>query len=153
MRHTDLFPSAPGRGADPLDRMLVAFFRSEMPNPWPNAPAPVRNVPAPVPAPEADRPRRSWTLSPCLSMAAAVALMLAGYSWLAGQFPPPQDPARPPSTDPNTAKQGPPLRPLFREEGVAPLRNGGEAHILEERYPDGRVQINAVETKRPSPTR
>jgi hypothetical protein len=132
--------------------MLYAFFRSEVPNPWPNAPTPARSVPAAVPAPAADGSRRLWPSSPYFSMAAAVALLLAGYTWLAGQFPPPQDPARPVSGDPNTAKKDH-LRPLFRE-GVAPLRHGGEARFREGQIPgDPRIFIHVEESKHPSPPR
>jgi hypothetical protein len=122
--------------------MLSAFFRSEMPNPWPKAPAPVRSIPAPAPAPEADRPRRFWMISPSWSMAAAVALMLAGYTWLAGQFPQPQD----------TRSDGlPPMTGM--KVGITPLPNGGEARFREERLPTGEVLIHMEESKRPSPMR
>jgi hypothetical protein len=123
--------------------MLFAFFRAEVPNPWPNAPTPVRNLSAPAPAPIPDGPRRLWASSPSFTMAAAVALLLAGYTWLAGQFPQPQNALPMGPRDPMTGKL----------EGVAPLRNGGEAHFREERLPNGEVRIHVEESKRPSPPR
>lgn len=149
MKYTDPIPSSPGRGADPLDRMLSAFFRSEMPNPWPLAPGPVRNLSVPAPAPEADRPRRLGPSSPYFSMAAAVTLLLAGYAWLAGQFPQPQDASPPGSRGPLTGWQER-RRPL---EGVAPLPHGGTARFREEPLPNGGVRIHVEESTRPSPPR
>jgi hypothetical protein len=128
--------------------MLFAFFRSEVPHPWPNVPTPVRSAPAAVPAPAADESRRMWVASPSLTMAAAVALLLAGYTWLAGQFPQPQDPARP-DQNPTGFVPGRSALP----DRVEPLPNGGAARIHEERLPDGRIQINAVEVKPPTPPR
>ncbi len=149
MRHTDLLPPSPGRGADPLDRMLFAFFRAELPNPWPKAPAPVRERPALAPAPEADRPRRSWTASPAWSMAAAVALLFAGYAWLAGNFPPPQEFSAP-GPDGGLTGQKERVRPLMREEGYENLRNGGSAHFEEERFPGGVRNIRVEQVNPPA---
>jgi hypothetical protein len=84
-------------------------------------------------------------------MAAAVALLLAGYTWLAGRFPQPNDPLPPGQTDPVTASQQK-LRPLSTE-GVTPLPNGGAARFREERFPDGRIQLHLEEIRRPSPSR
>jgi hypothetical protein len=70
-------------GGDNLDDLLRAFFRAEMPSPWPKAP-PTPSRPAlrllPVPAAAPRRPR-VLTRSR-LALAASVALMLGGAWFL-----------------------------------------------------------------------
>jgi hypothetical protein len=123
--------------------MLSAFFRSEVPSPWPKAPTPARNQTVLAPAPATDDPRRVWVSSPSFTMAAAVALLLAGYAWLAGQFPQPQNAMPPGPREPMTGKL----------EGVVPLPNGGEARFQEERLRNGGFRFHIEESKRPSPPR
>jgi hypothetical protein len=93
-------------------------------------------------------------VSPAWSMAAAVAMMLAGYAWLSGQFPQLQDTPSTESINPMRTGKGnaPHLRPLLRE-GVLPLPNGGEARFREEQFPTGEVRFHIEESKRPSPMR
>jgi hypothetical protein len=71
MHPPDRLPPPP----DDLDRLLSAFFRAEVPDPWPAAPA----VPSAAPS---RRPRRGSRLA----LAAAVALLLGGQLYLAGRF-------------------------------------------------------------------
>lgn len=70
-----------GPGPDETESLLRAFFRSEMPHPWPALKAPVEDKPATVSfAP------RTWTMVRSrLSLAASVALLLAGSWYLAGK--------------------------------------------------------------------
>ncbi len=84
-----------GHGGDDLDEALFAFFRSEMPHPWPQlklpggappAAPPVRPAePAPAPA------RRSWFRSPRFALAASVALLIGGYAVMSAVMTPPAD--------------------------------------------------------------
>jgi hypothetical protein len=72
-----------GHAGDDLDEALSAFFRSEMPQPWPSLKLPGG---APVrPAPPAPVPSQSpWFRSPRFALAASVALLILGYAVLAG---------------------------------------------------------------------
>jgi hypothetical protein len=82
-----------GHRGDDLDGALFAFFRSEMPRPWPqlklpdDAPAarpPVRPAEAtPAPSP------RSWFRSPRFALAASVALLIGGYAVMSAALTPP----------------------------------------------------------------
>jgi hypothetical protein len=68
----------PGSNGDNLDHLLRAFFRAEMPEPWPDAPA----------RPLAFRPaRRRGLVRSRLALAASVLLLLVGQWLLAGSFP------------------------------------------------------------------
>lgn len=84
--------SSPWRGnaGDDLDGLLKSFFRSEMPNPWPDAPhaeeAPVILAVGPMPK------RRSFASSR-FALAASVALLVGGAWLLGGAFD--GDPDRP----------------------------------------------------------
>ncbi len=73
-----------GHGGDELDEALSAFFRSEMPHPWPRLQLPARPAPA--------SPRRPWFRSPRLALAASVALLIAGSAALSAALTPPQPP-------------------------------------------------------------
>jgi hypothetical protein len=70
------------RPGDDLDDLMTAFFRSEMPSPWPGAPEPeeaeviVRRRP----------PTRKPVWGSRLALAASVALLLAGGWRLSGSF-------------------------------------------------------------------
>jgi hypothetical protein len=124
--------SPPNRGGFPrppedVDGLLRRFFRSEMPEPWPEAPT------VPTAAPR-KRPQRVWfRLSHRFALAAAVALFLIGYLTLAGRFPttgPTRQPI-PGETGFNPHRDPIPPKPkieLLRPE-VVPIRNGGEAKI------------------------
>jgi hypothetical protein len=69
-----------GHAGDDLDEVLSAFFRSQMPAPWPRLNLDSRRVrPAqPVAAPS----RRPWFRSPRFALAASVALLIGGYAFL-----------------------------------------------------------------------
>ncbi len=81
--HRPRTPDAPRRYPDDLDRLLRAFFRSEMPDPWP-APPVVSETPR---ARFAERPRRRFFQSSRMALAAAVAFFLVGYLALSWAFP------------------------------------------------------------------
>jgi hypothetical protein len=67
---------------DDLDGLLTAFFRSELPSPWPGAPEPEEAEVIVRPMPRARRP--IWGSR--LALAASVALLLAGGWMLSGSF-------------------------------------------------------------------
>jgi hypothetical protein len=80
------------RPGDELDGLLSAYFRAEMPNPWPAVAVPetsegskapvVLDLPA-EPAPQ----EPSWSLFRSrLALAASVALLIAGSFFLGGRF-------------------------------------------------------------------
>jgi hypothetical protein len=81
-----------GHGGDDLDEVLFAFFRSEMPRPWPQmkrpdeTPAVRPALPAPAPPP------RSWFRSPRFALAASVALLIGGYAVMSAALTPPTKP-------------------------------------------------------------
>jgi len=74
-----------------MDRLLYAFYRAELPKPWPAFQAPAQ-APAvlPFPVPSAKRPLLSRSR---LALAASVALLIGGLALLTGKFggdaPPP----------------------------------------------------------------
>jgi hypothetical protein len=73
LRHFD-------RPSDDLDSLLHAFYRSEVPNPWPQMKAP--DQPTPV---AAGKPRSRWSLFRSrFALAATVALCLTGLLALPG---------------------------------------------------------------------
>jgi hypothetical protein len=94
---TLLSPSASRGGAQPpddIDKWLRAFFKAQMPHPWPSpeAPAPRRVAPPPV-----ARPAPRWPLMRSrLALAASVALLATGLLFLAGAFQGRMNPAAPP---------------------------------------------------------
>jgi hypothetical protein len=69
---------------EPIDRLLGAFFRKEMPAPWPAFRAPAKTRLAPEPSSRASLP--AWTSR--LALALALALLLA-VTWLLPRTPPP----------------------------------------------------------------
>jgi hypothetical protein len=74
-------PRGPGLPPEDVDRLLRAFLRSEVPDPWPAPKTPA------LPRPRADRPARRWTAWRSRSaLAAAVGLFLLSYLGLAGLF-------------------------------------------------------------------
>lgn len=91
----ELFQHSP----DDLDGLLHAYFRSEMPDPWPelHAPAP-RSWPARRRVPSRDR----------FVLAASVAILLAGSTVFFGSFRERRVPADPSASDSFTA-----MRPAY----------------------------------------
>ncbi|HZT79508.1 MAG TPA: hypothetical protein VFA26_04785 [Gemmataceae bacterium] len=68
-------PPGNGRPDDELDGLLYAFFRRQMPDPWPAFRRPARPA-------EAPRQRSRWAgFRPYLALAASVALLVIG-SWM-----------------------------------------------------------------------
>jgi hypothetical protein len=77
---------------DDLDEVLSAFFRSELPRPWP--PLKLPGGPPVRPAPPAPAARaRSWFRSPRFALAASVALLIGGYAVMSATLTPPEKPA------------------------------------------------------------
>jgi hypothetical protein len=74
----------PGNRPD-VEGLLRAYFRSEMPHPWPRAPLPAARPLVATSLWQRTRPR--------LALAACVALLLTGYLSLAGSFPREQGPS------------------------------------------------------------
>ncbi len=78
-----------GHGVDDLDEALFAFFRSQLPRPWPALQLPARVLTVrPAPAALAVPPR-SWFRSPRFALAASVALLIAGYALMSAALAPP----------------------------------------------------------------
>ena len=75
-----------GRSPDEgeVDRLLRAFYRAEMPNPWPSFEAPAA-APAVLPFPPLAARRPLLTRSR-LALAASVALLVAGLRLLSDKF-------------------------------------------------------------------
>jgi len=75
-------PRNPGRGGRPpedLDALLRAYFRSEMPEPWPALQPPADAAPPPA--------RKRWPINASRwVLAASVALLLVGQLALSGKF-------------------------------------------------------------------
>jgi len=79
-------PPVPARNFGPpndLDRLLYAFLRAEVPEPWPVLKAPAHPAPAPLPV----KSRRWPRLNSRLALAATVALCLVGSLALTSLFP------------------------------------------------------------------
>lgn len=82
-------PPPVSRGGDQppedIDRTLRAFFKAQMPDPWPSleAPAPRRPATMPFVPPPA---RRGGLFRSRLALAASVALLAAGFCVVAGAF-------------------------------------------------------------------
>jgi hypothetical protein len=69
-----------GDGPEDIDRLLGAFFRGEVPNPWPPLAAPVKT-------PAFQVGSRLWVGR--VTLAASVAALVAGVSLLSGRLPGP----------------------------------------------------------------
>jgi len=86
---------------DDLDGLLTAFFRSEMPSPWPGAPEPEEAEVIVRPMPRARNP--IWGSR--LALAASVAILLAGGWLLSGSFSDTPGGANPPRMSPTSANR------------------------------------------------
>jgi hypothetical protein len=116
-------PPPVSRGGDrppeDIDRTLRAFFKAEMPEPWPSleAPAPRRPATIPFAPPPA---RRGSLLRSRLALAASVALLAMGLAVLAGAFQGKPTASGPSVVNPNARKlPGPgdaPVIPVPREQ-------------------------------------
>jgi hypothetical protein len=69
---------------DEVDQLLRAFYRAEMPDPWPSFEAPAQ-APTVLPFP-ARHARRSIFVRSRLALAASVALLIGGLGFLSGKF-------------------------------------------------------------------
>jgi len=99
------------RFRDDVDGALTAFFKSELPNPWPALQLPEAEMSAtPLPF---RRPARS-PLRSRLALAASILLMLLGSLFLASKISVPQVG----TTDPATSNS---IRPGHGIRGVTPL--------------------------------
>lgn len=95
----------PGRPGEDPDGLLRAFFRSEVPDPWPafrrpddHSPSAFAGRPA---SGRASRPRLGAAVRGRLALAAAAVVLLLGTLLLAGRFP--ADPAETPYGGPPAA--------------------------------------------------
>jgi hypothetical protein len=79
---------SPGRGrfGDDLDGLLSAFFRAQMPHPWPESKSPDEQPLLPLSAATRPAVRPRSALRSRLALAASVALFLAGPWVLSGGF-------------------------------------------------------------------
>jgi hypothetical protein len=84
---------------DEIDGLLRAFFRAELPHPWPAMKAPAAPQTAPVPSP----PPRPALWRSRLALAASVALLALGSLLLPGKAPP--GPQAAPGIGPGSAKR------------------------------------------------
>jgi hypothetical protein len=80
---------ANGHGGDDLEEVLIAFFRSEMPHPWPPLKLPDEAPPARLAQPAPPPSRRPWFRSPHFALAVSVALLIGGYAVMSGALTPP----------------------------------------------------------------
>jgi hypothetical protein len=71
-----------------LDGMLAAFFKSEMPDPFPRFKAPMglSNLPMPVAVNRASGERNTSTVKSRLALAASVALLVGGCWYVSSQI-------------------------------------------------------------------
>jgi hypothetical protein len=113
-----------GHAGDDLDEVLFAFFRSEMPQPWPPLKLPDRTPPAPKvrPVPAAPAPTaRPWFRSPHFALAASVALLIGGYALLSAALTPPAKSDNPPALN---EKVGADPKSNLRDMSKDPLEPG-----------------------------
>jgi hypothetical protein len=90
---------SPARAGDPIDEVLRAFFRQQIPQRWPAAPLP----PAPVtPLPSAAR--SSGHARRRLALAASVGLLVLGSVFVAGKSVPDRLPTSVPFVLPENGK-------------------------------------------------
>ena len=100
---------------DELDALLSAFFRAEMPNPFPAFKAP-KAPPAPANWLVRSRSR--------LALAASIAALIAASWWMAGRNAEYVTPITVPSTGSGTAeKVGPPQPEKMQPNKTAPANN------------------------------
>jgi hypothetical protein len=88
---TTMLPPTRGLPEDDLDRVLFAYFKHEMPDPWPNLPIPAGNV---RPASAAPVPHRRSGRDARFALAASVA-MIVGSCWYLADHMPSSLPERP----------------------------------------------------------
>ncbi len=121
-----------------VEQLLRAFYRAEMPDPWPSFEAPAEaSTLLPFPAPRARRPLFARSR---LALAASVALLIGGLWGLSGKFG--NGPVEPTGnrvlineathTHPGTVS---PVVPDVKSKG--PFIVGGELQIIIEEPPTG----------------
>ncbi len=121
-------PPCAGRSPDDIDDLLQAFFRSELPAPWPALANPGGGTG------QAGLPRRKLLFWSRFTLAAAVAFLVIGYWSLASRFPAPRtDSGATISQDQDLGVKGNRLR----GKAVERTRHGGEAVLKWEQSPDG----------------
>jgi hypothetical protein len=128
-----------GRPAgDELDGLLRAYFRAEMPDPWPAAPVPERANERLVltlpPAREEAAPRHSSLFRSRLALALSVALLILGALLLGGRF----------TLEPTGDLDGANLRPSSAarlEYGGSRPGNGVKIESWLEQPPDGPTDL------------
>jgi hypothetical protein len=138
-----------GHGGDDLDEALFAFFRSEMPHPWPQMKLPNGTPPAPRvrPAQPAPAPsRRPWFRSPRFALAASVALLIGGYAVMSAALPAPSgDKPSVPDVRPGSAKRNHiPDGPEGPPKAVSPKDAPEEEMWLEQPGPDAPTTLHKI---------
>jgi hypothetical protein len=102
-----------GHGHDDLGDVLRAFFRSEMPQPWPKLKLPTQErVIAPFPPPTASKkswPRR-WLFNSRTALAAALGVLIVGQLLLS-------DTLKPKATDPLDGRVDPTAHDPVKKPG------------------------------------
>jgi len=133
---------------EPIDALLGAFFRSEMPSPWPafRPAARTRLSPGPVPV-----PRRS-AYAGKFALAASVALLVVGTWLLPATFAPaPRGQSLPIIGPPSASKGG--LTPIHLQPAQpgTPAPDKTKSSLLLEQGSDGRTQLKITVEELPSP--
>jgi hypothetical protein len=108
-------PVSPG-DEEALDALLGAYFKAELPDPWPALRPPKREEVLPFPGPRASAP--SFRLGSRLALAASVGLLFVGAWLLGGNLSAPV--IRPlPAVGPGKAEKNhlPHLKPASRDRG------------------------------------
>jgi hypothetical protein len=108
-----------------VDQLLRAFYRAEMPNPWPAFQTPAEAPPV-LPFPAAPV-RRTFASRSRLALAASVALLVGGLWYLSGKFggdAPRPDPFR--STGGSANGTGPGVSPKLN----GPFLEGDELKVI-----------------------
>jgi hypothetical protein len=111
-----------------LDRLLRAFFRAEMPEPWPILKPPARPILPSLPSRRGSR----WTFARSrLALAASVLLLLCGPLWLSNKFSATIPPVVEPGAASSAADRGVGhLKPAKELCPGASTNNRGKAHHL-----------------------
>jgi hypothetical protein len=121
-----------GHGHDDLGDTLRAFFRSEMPQPWPKLKLPTQErVIAPFPSPNGSTkfwPRR-WLFNSRTALAAALGVLVVGFVLLSdtlkpriGDLDPDHGTATNPITPPNDGDSDVILKESLKQDGNGPTQ-------------------------------
>jgi hypothetical protein len=141
-------------GDDPIDALLGAFFKGEMPDPWPAFQPPARSRTLPLPARRAPVVRR--LVGSRVALAASVALLLLCGWLLGGKSVPTAAPGLPALPSPGSADRDnhyPSTAPTPAEPS-APAETRPSSRVSEPvlEHKDGRTGVR-IDVDEPSPER